>query len=229
MVSQLCADLSGKEMNIDVSLSKILAELRFQKIGKRAFVYPAFATTVSHYVFFDLWGFQKSYLGAVYGFGNYEADCFADGCLRAYGGAAYNLIATDRKQNPTLRMDLGVLSDWPTRSSILVKDLPEDELRKIIIKTADTIIFPAFQKTQDLRSLLSYLISEENSCPWKLPNAAARAAQIAFLAAKCGLSPASAIEEVKCHNKEIAANIVRGLAIDKFLEAIVRDALIKNS
>lgn len=199
---------------------------RFGFTPKRHLTYRYLSDSaeVRHFVYFSRWGNKNEYLTAIYGFGNLGADNFAVQCLKKYGGSVYREWELDRSNNAVTRLSLGRLAGWDPRDSILWRTITDQALTQQIAASIQLHVVPVIARLQTKRELLDVLISDSESCPWVLTNAAARAAQIAYLLALAGTEIRQSRETLLPYAKNIGAQLTSALSASAYIEKIIDEA-----
>jgi hypothetical protein len=211
-------------------LKSAMAELGYKRLKR--YVYSADWSTsdVEHFMYYSLYGTPKDFITADFGVRNKEAEIFAIGAIKRYGGDLYQLLRYDEKSDTFMRFSLGTLASWGLRSSIKISSMTGDALAKKIQTDIREKLLPIIGAVRTLRDLLSFLLIDEEPRPWVRCNGAIRAAEIAHLAVRVGLDPAEICKLLNPYHNWIKTNLAdtSDSNPESYIKRVVDDAVSKH-
>lgn len=209
-------------MIVEGLIRMAMLEVGFSEESSFTYCPTSCSPDVRHFVFFEPWG--EGYLAALHGFGNADADRFATRCLHKYGGPGYGKWDPDRTAAPLTRVSLGRLAAWEPRESIDLARIRGAALIATIREAIERHVIPAIDKTATFEHLLGLLTADEAPCRWCQTNGAARAAQVAHLAARAGVPRDRVREQLLLRKPFIQSQITSGMAAAEYVEKVLAEA-----
>ena len=128
-----------------------------------------------------------------------------------------------------MRSDLGGFASWGMGNSLFVSSMPGRALAAKIKRDVEKTLFPVIRNVTSLDTLLSFLLTDEEPCPWYRCNGAMRAAMIVNVAQRIGMAPAEVRQLLEPHLKEISYHLTRGPEPDagSYVDKVIQDAYAK--
>jgi hypothetical protein len=177
-------------------------------------------------MYFSLYGTPKDFLTADFGLKNREAEMFAIGEIKKYGGVSYHVLRYDERIDTFMRFSLGTLASWGLRESITISAMTEAELAKKIRSDIDGKLLPIIRGVRTLKDLLSVLLLDVEPFPWVRCNGAIRAGEVVNLARRLGKNPSEIRTLLKPVTKWIRVDLAKSPDPDpdSYVEKLIRDS-----
>src|ERR1041385_656742 len=153
------------QMYDEASLINALADLGYRRL-KRHIYRAEWSTEVEHFLYFRLHGRPADLLMADAGIRTKESESFAIRSIQTYGAQAYQLIRHDERSDCFMRFDLGGFASWGMGNSLFVSSMPGRALAAKIKRDVEKTLFPVIRNVTSLDTLLSFLLTDEEPCPW---------------------------------------------------------------
>jgi hypothetical protein len=206
------------------ALASALAEAGYRRV--RRHVYRAeWSTEVEHFIYFQLYGTPKDYLGADFGIRNKQAEIFAIRSLQAYGGPLERLLRPDYRNGCFMRFPLSDES-WGLRSSLTISSMSGPALARKVRDDIVQKLFPVIRDVTTLDRFLSLLLTDAEPVRWPYSNGALRAAIIVHLAQRLGMRPREIHARVQPYFKRIAYMLLDAPnpSPGAFIERLIQDS-----
>lgn len=209
----------------EATIARALKGFGYVRCGR--FEYRAAWSTpdAEHFLFFSMYGTPREFLAADFGIRNVAAQTFGVKCVRAYGGAVYQLVEQNEPNRCYMRFPLGKQAGWEPRWSLSLSNQIEADLVTLIELALRDHLIPAVRDVTDIGGLLSLLEQDEEPVRWVHVNGAMRAAQIAYLARTLGLKEPEIRSVLRRRESELFAHL-RGATLDcaTYIERVMDDA-----
>jgi hypothetical protein len=208
-------------------LKKAMVHLGYKQLKKYTYRAEWSASDVEHLVYYSLYGTPEDFITADFGVRNKEAELFAIGAIKRYGGDLYQLLRYDDESDTFMKFSLGTLASWEPRSSIKISAITQDALARKIQTDIREKLFPIVAGIRNIDDLLSFLLIDEEPRPWVRCNGAIRAAEIAHLAVRLEINPTKICTLLNPFHSLIGTNLVKSSDPNpkSYIKRVVEDAV----
>ena len=209
----------------ETSMTAVLAELRYLPLKKMTYKASWSSVDVEHFLFFSRWGGGK-YLSGEFGLRNVAAERFAIECQTLFAWPLFRDLRFDVRYSCSMRFSLGMLADWPTRSSLATSTMSAEAVADKVKFDVQNFLFPSVRSVLSTAELFSFLVKDIEPSRWFRASGALRAAKIVHLGRQLGVKTDELRSILKSHLKEIGNSIGRsesGEALDPsaFIEKVL--------
>ncbi|RBP15876.1 hypothetical protein DFR50_107146 [Roseiarcus fermentans] len=219
-----------KRVKLDPLLADALAKVGYRRVAKLAYRAERSTDDVEHVLSFDTYGTPNVYLRGDAGLRNRETEQFVSSRREQYQPALVTrtLRSTGYRFPPwfcAMHFSLGAIAEWGIQSSVDTTLFSPDELARKVQEAVQGKLAPYVGDITTTAKLLEFLERDEEPMRWFRIGGYARAAYIAYLAAKLGRDPSETRRVLVKYGARIVDMIDQTrLTLDTFIEELLGDA-----
>jgi hypothetical protein len=209
------------------SLSTAMANLGYQWLKRHVYRADWSTSDVEHFMYFSLYGTPEDFVTADFGVRNREAEIFALGAIKIYGGNLYQLLQYNEETDTFMRFSLGTLASWGLRSSLRISTMSGVALARKIQADVIEKLLPVIRSVRNMNNLLSLLLTDAEPYPWVRCNGAIRATEIIHLAVRVGMNSAEIRKLLKPYHTWVGTNLTKAPNPDpkSYVDRVIDDAV----
>ncbi len=210
---------------IDDLLAQALREAGYRRVAKLTYRADWSTPEVEHLLTFDTYGRPKQFLIGDIGLRNGEADALAEQCQRRY---ADPIVRSSDFVPPRwwcwMHCSLGMLANWKG-ANLNTPDYTQDELIEKIAASVRDFLVPYVGAVTTIERLYHFLAQDVEPMTWLRAGDHFRAAEVAFLGRKIGISPGKIEEILLPHRRLIKVGIDTTMFTpEEYIARVIQDA-----
>jgi hypothetical protein len=225
--------IGGKGANkvkLDDLLTSALAPVGYLRVEKLTYRARWSTDDVEQVLSFDTYGNPKEFLTGDAGLRNTKAEAFAAQCIQRYASPTYfrSLPKGGYVYPPfhcAMHFSMGSLFGWGVRGSLNTPDFSADELARAVVEPIQSTLIPCIAGVTTIERLHDFLESDREPLSWYVRGSSYRAALVAYLARKLGVTRDKTKASLLTHSRRIANGIdTTRLTPESYIDHILDDA-----
>jgi hypothetical protein len=216
---------NGKRLKLDDLLAQALTKIGYRRVAKLTYRADWSTSEVEHILTFDTYGTPKAFLTGDIGFRNQDADAFAEQCSSRYADPI--IRKSDFVPPPWwcwMHCSLGMLANWKG-ANLYTPDYSQAELGGRVAAAVRDFLLPYVGGVTTIGRLFDFLAKDTEPMRWFRTGGYFRAAEVAFLGSKLGVTSGKLVEILRPYGREMRNGIdMKMMTPDDYIARIVHDA-----
>ena len=226
------SDIGRKRVKLDDILAPALAEAGYKKVANLTYRASWSTDDVEQFLSLRTFGNPKQYLSGDAGLRNMKAEAFAEQCVLRYANKAYfQCMPKGGYVYPPyfcpMHFSIGSLFGWGIRNRLDMGDLSPDELAHAVVEPIQSKLIHFIGGVTSVERLHDLLESDREPLRWYMRGPYYRAALVAYLARRLGVSEDKTKASLLTHARWMENGIdMTRLTAESYIDHILDDAAV---